>query len=156
VAAAGLATALLVACGGSSPSRPPSTTTSQPAATSTTVRTTTLTAPLGGAETVPEPGAPAASGLARLTLDPDTGQVCWELTIEGVGSPTAAHLHTAPRGAVGPVTVALTAGATGPATGCAPVPPELAASVAANPAGFYVDVHADDFPSGAVRGQLGP
>ena len=126
-----------------------------PAATSTTVRTTTLAARLEGGATVPEPGAPAAAGQARLTVDPDTGQVCWELTVSGVADPTAAHLHTGPRGAVGPVTVGLTTAAGGPSSGCAPVPPELAASVVANPAGFYVDVHADDFPAGAVRGQLG-
>ena len=152
---AALVAALLTGCGGSSGSRPPRTTITEPATTSTTVRTTTLVAPLTGAAVVPGPGAPGASGLARLTLDPATGQLCWELTVSGVAAPTAAHLHTAPRGAVGPVTAALTAVAGGPATGCATVPPELAASVAANPAGFYVDVHDDAFPTGAGRGQLG-
>ena len=147
--------ALLAGCGGSSPSRPPATTTAPPAATSTTVRTTNLVAPLDGGSVVPAPGAPSASGQARLTIDPDRGQVCWEVTVSGLDAPTAAHLHTAPLGAVGPVTVALMASAGGPATGCAPVPPELAASVAANPPGFYVDVHGDAFPAGAVRGQLG-
>jgi CHRD domain-containing protein len=77
-----------------------------------------------------------------------------ELTVSGVDAPTAAHLHTAPSGAVGPVTVVLTAVAGGPSTGCAAVPPELAASVAGNPRGFYVDVHDDAHPAGAVRGQL--
>jgi hypothetical protein len=104
---------------------------------------------------VPATGAPSASGLARVTLDPERGQVCWELTLSGVDAPTAAHLHTAPVGAVGPVTVPLMAVASGPATGCATVPAELVASVAAHPQGFYVDVHDDAFPAGAVRGQLG-
>ena len=146
---------LLTACGGSFGSRPRPTTTMEPATTSTTVRTTTLVAQLTGGAVVPGPGAPPATGLARLTIDPDTGHVCWELTVAGLDAPTAAHLHTAPLAAVGPVTVALTAVAGGPATGCANVPPELAASVVANPPGFYVDVHDDAFPAGAGRGQLG-
>jgi hypothetical protein len=144
-----------VGCDGGSPSRPRQPTATGPATTTTTVRTTTLVAPLDGGAVVPGPGAPSASGQARLTLDPDAGQVCWELTVAGVDAPTAAHLHTAPLGAVGPVTVALTAVAGGPGSGCATVPPELAASIAANPLGFYVDVHGEAFPAGAVRGQLG-
>ena len=145
--------AVLAGC--ESGSRPPRTTTSLLTTTSTTVPPTTLVAPLTGRAAVPGPGAPAASGLARLTPAPEAGQICWELTVSGVDTPTAAHLHTAPLGAVGPVTVALTVAAGGPSSGCAAVPPELAASVAANPPGFYVDVHNDAFPAGAVRGQLG-
>ena len=150
-----LVAALAAGCNGSSPPGPPRPTTTLPAATSTTLRKTTLVAALSGGAAVPGPGAPAASGLARLTLDPHSGQLCWEVTVTGVDAPTAAHLHTAPLGAVGPVTVPLTAVAGGPSTGCATVPPELAASVAANPPGFYVDVHDAAFPAGAVRGQLG-
>ena len=152
---AGLLAAVLAGCDGGSPSRPSQPTGTGAATTTTMVRTTTLVAPLDGGAVVPAPGAPSASGHARLILDADTGQVCWELTVSRVDAPTAAHLHTAPLGAVGPVTVALTAVAGGPATGCATVPAELVASVAAHPQGFYVDVHDDAFPAGAVRGQLG-
>ncbi|HWC12045.1 MAG TPA: CHRD domain-containing protein [Acidimicrobiales bacterium] len=156
MATATVVATLLAACAsgsGSGQSRPAATT--PPATTSTTVRTTTLTASLTGGAVVPAPGGAEASGEARVILDPDAGRLCWEVTVSGVGPPAAAHLHTAPLGAVGPVTVALTAVPGGPATGCADVPPELAASVAANPAGFYVDVHDDAFPGGAARGQLG-
>lgn len=121
-----------------------------PATTSTTVRTTTVSASLGGGSVVPAPGSPSASGQARLTLDPDVATVCWEVTISGLDSPTDVHLHTAPLGAVGPVTAALALGA-----GCTTLPTELVASVVANPPGFYVDVHARAHPRGALRGQLG-
>jgi hypothetical protein len=156
MAAALVATVVVAGCASGSssrPARPPPTTLS--ASTSTTVRTTTLTASLTGAAVVPGPGGPEASGAARVTVDPDTGQVCWELTVTGVEAPTAAHLHTGPLGAVGPVTVPLTAGAGGPTAGCTTVPAELAASMVANPPGFYVDVHDGAFPAGAGRGQLG-
>ncbi len=133
-----------------SASRRPTAAPTLPATTSTTVRTTTFTASLGGTTVVPGPGAPSASGQARVTVDPDTGQVCWQVTVTGLDAPSDVHLHTAPLGAVGPVTTALTPGA-----GCALLPPDLAASVVANPPGFYVDVHADAFPRGALRGQLG-
>ena len=149
--------AVLAGCAGArSGSRSPSTSSSTVApTTSTTLRTTTLTATLTGGAVVPGPGGPEASGAARVTPDPGAGQVCWDVTVSRVDVPTAAHLHTAPHAAVGPVTVVLTAAPSGPASGCAAVPPEVAASVAANPAGFYVDVHTEAFPAGAARGQLG-
>ncbi len=143
--------AVVSACGSSSPRRPPPPSTTLPATTSTTLRTTTLTASLTGAAVVPGPGSPSASGQARLTLDPDAGQVCWEVTTSGVDAPNDVHLHTAPLGAVGPVRAPLGLG-----TGCAALPPDLIGSMVANPRAFYVDVLAAAFPRGALRGQFGP
>jgi hypothetical protein len=152
-----VATLALVACSGGSgsgveaPGRPGA---SAPATTSTTVPTVTLTASLSGAAAVPGPGAEGASGAARVILDPDAGRVCFDLTVAGVDAPTAAHVHTGPRGVVGPVSVTLAPPVPGGISGCVAAAPELVASIVANPGGFYLDVHDDAHRAGAARGQL--
>jgi hypothetical protein len=65
-----------------------------------------------------------------------------------------AHIHKAPAGANGPVAVPFTAPTNGASEGCATVAPDVAAAIAADPAGYYVNVHNAAFPGGAVRGQL--
>ena len=37
---------------------------------------------------------------------------------------------------------------------CQPVAPALISEIVANPAGFYVNVHTKEHPSGAIRAQL--
>ena len=39
--------------------------------------------------------------------------------------------------------------------GCTAVTPELAAALLAQPGDFYVNVHTNELPKGAIRGQLG-
>jgi len=102
-------------------------------------------------------GAPAGSGLATVTLAPSLSQICYTIAVTGVTLPAAAaHIHVGAAGANGNVVVPLTApDASGNASGCVSnVAADLIAAIAANPAGYYVNVHTSDFPAGAVRGQL--
>src|ERR687895_817447 len=46
---------------------------------------TTLTAELAGVTEGANPGNPDGSGTASVTLDPETGEACWNLTAEGIG-----------------------------------------------------------------------
>jgi hypothetical protein len=51
--------------------------------------------------------------------------------------------------------VTLDAPTDGTAGGCTPAERALVRMMIQNPEGFYVNVHTEAFPDGAVRGQLG-
>jgi hypothetical protein len=117
---------------------------------------TTLTADLAGVTEGENPGNPDGSGSATITLDPETGDVCWDMTAEDIGAVTQSHIHTGAEGASGGVLIPLDVdGFDGTTEGCTS---DVAAAdiqmVLDNPAGFYVNLHTTDFPAGAIRGQL--
>jgi hypothetical protein len=118
-----------------------------------------LATTLTGAAEVPGPGDPDASGTAFITLNQGQGEVCFDLSWAGIdGTVTAAHIHVGPAGVAGDVVVGLFAGSlagTGSASGCvAGVSEELIKDIRHDPANYYVNIHSDVFPAGAVRGQL--
>jgi len=116
-----------------------------------------LIARLSGASENPPTGS-TATGVANISVDTVTNQICWSISVGGfnptdpLDTPTAAHIHPGAVGVNGPVAVPLSpplptsSGCTTDATN-APL-------IAANPAGFYVNVHNGHFPLGAIRGQL--
>lgn len=118
---------------------------------------TTFTADLeGGAAEVP-PGDPDGSGSATFTIDPAEGTLCFEITVEAIMPATAAHIHVGGPGVAGDVVVPLdTDGFEGTADDCIEPMEDAQAlqDIVDDPAGFYVNVHTDDYPGGAVRGQL--
>jgi hypothetical protein len=114
----------------------------------------TLSAKLTGAAETP-PGDPDGSGTASVKVDPATAQVCYEIKVAGIGQATAAHIHKGAAGAGGPPVVPLAAPSTGSSSSCAPASSkELAADLIANPRNYYVNIHNQEFPPGALRGQL--
>lgn len=116
-----------------------------------------LVAHLKGSEETPNPGDPDGQGLALVTLNAGTGQVCVELTTENVEPWVMAHIHQEDLGAAGPIVVdfGITAADTGPElTRCVTADPTLINSITEVPSNFYVNVHTASFPTGAVRGQL--
>jgi hypothetical protein len=120
---------------------------------------TTFTADLTAEAEVPNPGPDGATGSAVITVDDETNEVCFELTIDGLGAQDAviaAHIHEGAEGVAGDVVVPLfTEPPTGEMTGCVQdVDPAIVAAITADPAGHYVNIHTEQFPDGAVRGQL--
>jgi hypothetical protein len=104
---------------------------------------------LSGAEEVGG-GDPDGSGFASIQLNVGQARVCWEVSFTGIGMPFAAHIHEAPAGVNGPIVVPLAP----IAEGCASADRSLIRDIVANPAAYYVNVHNDEFPGGALRGQL--
>ena len=115
---------------------------------------TRLVATMSGAEEVPGPGDPDGSGTAVLRLNRGQGEICYQLTVSGIASATAAHIHIGPAGVAGPVVVPLVAPANGSVSACATVDRALIRAISSDPDQYYVNVHNAMFPAGAVRGQL--
>jgi hypothetical protein len=117
-----------------------------------------LIARLSGAAEVPGPGDNVASGIANISIDTATNQICWSITVGGLEGPASLeHIHQGATGVAGPVVVNLfppLPKADGTSTGCT-TDATFAPQIAANPSGFYVNVHTTPtFPAGAIRGQL--
>jgi hypothetical protein len=86
------------------------------------------------------------------------GRLCFGISVFGLSTPTAAHIHEAEAGTNGPIVVNLAppaAGSPGASSGCVTgIAAAVLARIRNTPGNFYVNVHTGQFPSGAVRGQL--
>jgi hypothetical protein len=121
---------------------------------------TTLTATLSGANEVPGPGDADGSGQAVVEIKVKKGKknakICSDITFAGIGAPFAGHIHEGGPTTDGPIVVGLfeNVGTTSPVDECGKAKRGLAKRIAKNPADFYVNLHNDEFPAGAIRGQL--
>lgn len=124
----------------------------------------TFTTVMTGAQEAPGPGDPDATGVASLTLQPGKRTVCYDLSWMNIGADPetetvhSAHIHEAPAGSPGPVVVPLfveeSFSGTDSDAGCVSASAQQIAAIIGNPSNYYVNVHSDTFPAGAIRGQL--
>ena len=112
----------------------------------------TLTANLSSANEVGGSGS-SLTGTATVTVDAASGQVCAKVTSNVTGA-AAMHIHKGATGANGPVVVALDVKSINGASICAKATTAIATAIAADPAGYYVNIHTPAKPAGALRGQL--
>jgi hypothetical protein len=105
------------------------------------------------AQGVPNQGDLDGSGTAHLTLNQGQGEICFDISVQGVATITAAHIHEAPAGTPGPVVVNFNV-ATNGLSGCVSADEEEIKEIRQDPEEYYVNVHNADFPDGALRGQL--
>jgi hypothetical protein len=126
----------------------------------------TFSVALEGAQE-PQGGDPNATGRAVVLLHPDAGLACFNIGWMNIdGAVWGGHIHEAPAGVNGPIVVHFFGGPPPEANtdfsgdrdrviGCVEADGEVLSAIVANPSGFYVNLHSDDFPGGAIRGQLG-
>jgi hypothetical protein len=112
------------------------------------------TALTGDAE-VPGPGDPDGVGMAVIAPDPGQSQVCWDILVIGIAPPTAAHIHAGEADVAGDIVFTLTSPTEGTVSGCAAADAAFIEALTSNPQGYYVNVHNEEYPDGALRGQLG-
>ena len=97
-------------------------------------------------------GRSTSTGIAELRFEPETGEICYNVTAEQIGSPYDGHIHAGPAGEKGGIVVDF-----GPLNnadiGCVMVSAPELASILADPEGHYVEMHD---PSGdfTIRAQL--
>lgn len=103
----------------------------------------------GAAETAG--GDADGTGSFEVEIDPDAGDFCYTLKAAKVGAFKAAHVHSGAAGVDGPPVVTLDL----QEDNCIAVEPDVLRPIVASPGDYYVNVHTDDFPKGALRGQLG-
>lgn len=115
---------------------------------------TTLTADLAGSAETDEDG----SGTATVVLDPEAGTACWTFSVENIDPVTVSHIHEGAEGTDGGVVVDLDLdGFDGTSEGCNDAADaDTLQAIIDDPAGYYVNVHNEAFPGGAIRGQLAP
>jgi hypothetical protein len=118
-------------------------------------------ASLTGENEVPGPGDDNGRGRAVVRLNVRERRVCFDLSWRRIGAPTAAHIHPGRRGVANPPIVAFFQSAT-------PLPGSIRGvegcvggvqratlrDIRDNPRRFYVNIHNETFPDGAIRGQL--
>ncbi len=113
---------------------------------------TTLSATLAGDAETDDDG----SGTATIVLDPDAGTACWDMSAADIDPVVASHIHVGAAGENGDVVVPLdVAGFEGTSEGCTEdVDGDALQAIIDNPSGYYVNLHTEPFPGGAIRGQL--
>ena len=113
---------------------------------------TTLHATLTGEQEVPGPGDPDGRGHAVVKVFKT--KVCYTLEVKRIKPATAAHIHLGFRGEAGPVVVTLEPPTDGFSRGCVEIPRALSLGLMEHPSRYYVNVHNEPYPEGAIRGQL--
>lgn len=102
-------------------------------------------------------GDPDGFGVAFL--QPKGNALDYSLAWVNIGAPTLGHVHQGQFGQNGPVKVGLFTTAmpqnifavSGTVND---VDPAVTSEIRSNPTGFYANLHSEEFPGGAVRGQL--
>jgi hypothetical protein len=111
-------------------------------------------AKLDGEHEVPH-GDP--DGYGTFSASFNGTKLCYGLQVIKIGPPIAAHIHKGPVGQTGPISIQLHAPGTGAAaasTGCKTLSTSRANAIKSSPGAYYVNVHTDAYPNGAIRGQL--
>ncbi len=118
-----------------------------------------LTAELNGPNEM-TPGDPDGTGTMHLTLNQGQGEICWDLDVSDIESPTRAHIHSGVAGVNGPVVVFffdLVIPDPIPVAfdGCVDgIDEGLIKDIRQNPGDYYINIHNTEYPAGAIRGQL--
>jgi CHRD domain-containing protein len=107
----------------------------------------------------PPSGSQDTNGVGAAAVTISGTRVCLAISFSGLSRVAAAHIHRGARGTNGPVVVdpkfTGASGTRGTLGRCVtPNAGTTAAQIRSNPRGFYVQIHTQRTPAGAVRGQL--
>jgi hypothetical protein len=97
-----------------------------------------------------------ASGEATIDINSDRNEVCYEIKLEGAEGINAAHIHSGEEGEAGPVVIDLEyEGGDSGGEGCVDgIDEGDLEKVSKDPVKHYLNIHSEQYPDGAARGQL--
>lgn len=104
-----------------------------------------------------ERGAGDSNGRGSFSATLDGRTLCYGIQVKNINDPAAAHIHRGGSRVAGPVVQELkhpSDGDPGASSDCVRLSRSLARGLRETPGRYYVNVHTQDFPGGAVRGQL--
>jgi hypothetical protein len=117
-----------------------------------------FTVPFSGDQVVSGPGDPDGAGGVFVTLGRKTGTLCFFADTTNISTPlTVVHLHRGFAGQAGQVIADLHGpSATDPdVSGCLNLGSALIRDIMKDPGNYYIDIHNQEFPEGALRAQFG-
>lgn len=94
------------------------------------------------------------TGTATIDINSDQNEICYEIQLEGVEGANAAHIHEGAEGESGDVVIDLAYSGEEGESCVAELDEGDLEDVSEEPSNYYVNVHSDQYPDGAVRGQL--
>lgn len=116
-----------------------------------------FTVPFSGDQVVPGPGDPDGAGGVFIAMGKRTGTFCFFADTANISTPlTAVHLHRGVRGEVGEEVVQLHGPSADPdVSGCHRLDRKQVKDISKYRENYYIDIHNEEYPDGALRGQLG-
>lgn len=103
-------------------------------------------------------GAGDKDGEGSFALSGAETSLCYAYVVKAIDTPVAAHIHKGKAGVNGDVVIPLTAptaGDPGTVSVCLQDQDEaVVEDIVEHPLRYYVNVHTETFPDGAIRGQL--
>lgn len=107
-------------------------------------------------EVIPTVAEGIGSGWALLDIDLGQNRLCYEVHTKNVSTEDSAlHIHAGAAGQNGPIVVPLAPlEENGVSGGCSNVAGATLKAILKHPRQYYINVHNDEHPNGAVRGQL--
>jgi hypothetical protein len=123
-------------------------------------KTVKATAQMNGVKEVDNAGNPSGdmdgSGTADFKLKKKKKQVCFDIDFQNIQDPFVAHIHPGKAGVNGEPLITLfeDTALTSPQEGCVRAAKSDIKDIIERPKSFYVNIHNDEFPLGAIRGQL--
>lgn len=102
-------------------------------------------------------GDPNGYGIATVSVV-SRRKVCFTLFVKRIDKPQSAHIHAGAAGVNGGVVIPLApvpgSGKAGVSSACVKGSRRDVKAIGKNPDAFYINVHTNKYPAGAVRGQL--
>lgn len=123
--------------------------------TGTALAATHFRAVLNG-DNVPGAADSDGWGRARIGIHRTSHELCTDLEVRSIGSVTSAQIYRGGPGAAGEPVARIERPDDEDSWDCKQIGEALAQEIESNPSAFYVEIRTEEFPNGAIRGQLAP